>query len=135
MPFGNTRLPVAPRPISNCENELKAFGPAIVFVVTVPTAPFVVTVVAVRPSGRMLMVPAGTLCAKVRVGDSTMITAMATAETRSEKASTNKRSGDVECARTRHHGARLHGRRPCEVPIGSFDFTSLPRARTALTNY
>ena len=47
---GTCRLVVLPAPTLNCENELKAFWPAIVLVVTLVTLPFVVTVVAVRPS-------------------------------------------------------------------------------------
>jgi len=52
----------------NCENELNAFGPAVVAVVMPVTLPLVVTVVAVRPSGMIWVTPDGTDCAAASVG-------------------------------------------------------------------
>src|ERR1700692_2947188 len=89
VPFGRIRLPVLPAPIRNCENELKALGPLTVPVVTVLTLPFVVTAVAVRPSGMICVTPAGTLWAKVSVGASVITTAIAAADTRSDFRSMN----------------------------------------------
>src|SRR5258708_25859673 len=86
VPFGRMRLPVAPPPIRNCENELNAFGPDTVPVVTVLTFPFVVTEVAVRPSGVMTVPP----CANNKTGYSVITTLIPRAEIRNDSASKNE---------------------------------------------